>query len=201
MKKAKYILLVMFMLFLKACNVELHVHSYSEEYQSSQNYHWKECECGHLSEKVDHHGGEATCTSLAVCEDCGVEYGDFNTHKYELVKYDEENHWNECVCGDKTNVNAHTDSDSDGVCDICGYVVGGAESEPPASSEPPKTSEQPESSGELEEESKGLSGGAIAGIIVGSVAVAGVGGFAIFWFVIKKKSFAELIAIFKKKQV
>ncbi len=49
----------------------------------------------------------------------------------------------------------------------------------------------------------GLSGGAIAGIVVGSVAVVGIGGFAIFWFAIKKKSFAELIAaikgLFKKK--
>ena len=53
------------------------------------------------------------------------------------------------------------------------------------------------------EEPKGLSGGAIAGIAVGSVAVAGIGGFAIFWFAVKKKSFADLIAaikgIFKKK--
>ena len=41
--------------------------------------------------------------------------------------------------------------------------------------------------------------GAIAGIAVGSVAVAGVGGFSVFWFVIKKKKFADLIAFFKKK--
>ena len=41
--------------------------------------------------------------------------------------------------------------------------------------------------------------GAIAGIAVGSVAIAGVGGFSVFWFVIKKKKFADLIAIFKKK--
>ena len=47
-------------------------------------------------------------------------------------------------------------------------------------------------------EKTGLSGGAIAGIIVGSVAVAGLGGFSIFWFVIKKKKFADLIALFKK---
>lgn len=44
-----------------------------------------------------------------------------------------------------------------------------------------------------------FAGGAIAGIAVGSVAVAGVGGFSMFWFVIKKKKFADLIAIFKKK--
>ena len=43
----------------------------------------------------------------------------------------------------------------------------------------------------------GLSGGAIAGIVIGSVAVAGIGGFAIFWFVVRKKTFAELIAAIK----
>ena len=49
------------------------------------------------------------------------------------------------------------------------------------------------------EKKTGLSGGAIAGIAVGSVAVAGWGGFSLFWFVIKKKKFADLIAVFKKK--
>lgn len=43
----------------------------------------------------------------------------------------------------------------------------------------------------------GLSGGQIAGIVIGSVAVAGIGGFAIFWFAVKKKSFADLIAAIK----
>ena len=47
------------------------------------------------------------------------------------------------------------------------------------------------------EKAKGLSGGAIAGIVIGSVAVAGIGGFAIFWFAVKKKSFADLIAAIK----
>jgi hypothetical protein len=50
-----------------------------------------------------------------------------------------------------------------------------------------------------DEPKDGLSGGAIAGIVVGSVVVLGLGGFALVWFVIKKKSFADLIAIFKKK--
>lgn len=51
---------------------------------------------------------------------------------------------------------------------------------------------------------KGLSGGQIAGIVIGSLAGVGIVGFAIFWFVVKKKSFAELIsaikALFNKKQ-
>ncbi len=49
----------------------------------------------------------------------------------------------------------------------------------------------------------GLSGGAIAGIVIGSVAAASLGGFAIVWFVVKKKNWTDLMAaikgIFKKK--
>ena len=58
--------------------------------------------------------------------------------------------------------------------------------------------------GEPGEESanNGLSDGAIAGITLSSVAVAEIGGFSIFWFAIRKKSFSDLIAaikgIFKK---
>ena len=43
----------------------------------------------------------------------------------------------------------------------------------------------------------GLSGGQIAGIVIGSVAVAGIGGFAVIWFAVKKKTFADLIAAIK----
>ena len=44
---------------------------------------------------------------------------------------------------------------------------------------------------------EGLSGGAIAGIVVGSIAVLGVGGFGIYWFVVRKKTFADLVAAIK----
>lgn len=43
----------------------------------------------------------------------------------------------------------------------------------------------------------GLSGGAIAGIVIGTLLLAGIGGFAIFWFAVKKKTFADLIAAIK----
>ncbi len=45
---------------------------------------------------------------------------------------------------------------------------------------------------------KGLSGGAITGIVIGSVLLAGIGGFAIFWFAVKKKTFADLGVVLKK---
>ena len=47
-------------------------------------------------------------------------------------------------------------------------------------------------------EGDGLSGGAVAGIVVGSTVVAGAGGFSVFWFVIKKRSWKDLLKVFKK---
>ena len=60
--------------------------------------------------------------------------------------------------------------------------------------------DKPSGGGEITPPAKkdGLSGGAIAGIVIGSVAVAGIGGFAIFWFAVKKKTFADLGVALKK---
>ena len=44
----------------------------------------------------------------------------------------------------------------------------------------------------------GLSGGQIAGIVIGTLLLAGIGGFAIYWFAISKKTFADLGTAFKK---
>ena len=61
--------------------------------------------------------------------------------------------------------------------------------------------DMPSGDGEITPPAKkgGLSGGQIAGIVIGSVAVLGVGGFAVFLFVIKKKTFAEVVAAVKGK--
>ena len=47
-------------------------------------------------------------------------------------------------------------------------------------------------------EKEGLSGGQIAGIVIGTLLFAGIGGFAIFWFAVKKKTFADLGIALKK---
>ena len=60
--------------------------------------------------------------------------------------------------------------------------------------------DKPSDGGEIIPPAKkdGLSGGQVAGIVIGSVLLAGIGGFAIFWFVIKKKTFADLGVALKK---
>ena len=154
------------------------------EWESDGTYHWHTCSCSHEFDKAKCSGGTATCTAKAVCTVCNNEYGTTATHNHGSEwETDANEHWNECACGDKANKAAHTDSNNDGKCDTCDYQMsngGGA----------PENPEQPKD---------GLGTGAIIGIVVGGVVVLGLGGFAIFWFVIKKKSFADLIAIFKKK--
>ena len=108
-------------------------------------------------------------------------------------KTDEGEHWNECACGDKANKTSHTDSNNDGKCDTCEYQMtgGGGNTETPDN--PNNTPDDPN------KDKDGLGAGAIVGIVIGSVAVVGVGGFALLWFVIKKKTWVDLLAVFKTK--
>ena len=142
---------------------------------------------GEHKETADCSGGTATCTEKAICEYCNTAYGDTAQHNHGTAwENNADEHWNECSCGDKANIGGHVDENANGKCDVCDYQMtnGGGTSEQP---------ENPDNSND------GLSTGAIIGIVVGGVAVVGLGGFALVWFVIKKKSFADLVAIFKKK--
>ena len=142
-----------------------------------------------------HTGGTASCTAKAVCSVCGTAYGALAPHVHTSEwSTDASNHWNECACGDKANVAAHADTDGDGKCDACAYTMSSGETATPVPPNTPNTPNTPD----MPEENDGLSGGAIAGIVIGSVVVAGGGGFALVWFVIKKKTWAEFLAIFKK---
>ena len=115
-----------------------------------------------------------------------------HTHDYGTAwKTDANNHWKECECGEKSENAAHIDGNGDNKCDTCDYAMPTHDPDDPGTT-PPADNPPTDDDG-------GLGAGAIVGIVSGSVAVAGVGGFALFWFVIKKKSFADLIAVFKKK--
>ena len=118
---------------------------------------------------------DISATAPDTTPDTTPEENDPNhTHSYsESWKQTADEHYKECACGAKQYKGAHIDSNANGSCDVCGYVI-------------------------TESNDGALGAGAIIGIVIGSVAVVGVGGFALFWFVIKKKSFADLIAIFKK---
>lgn len=180
-----------------------------EAWQSDSTRHWHDCSCGTKVDVAPHtpDRSEATETEAVKCTVCGYIITPalgHDTHAPDAEwHFDATKHWHNCTgCSQKLDEGAHAFGDwtitvkpevgvageKERECSVCGFKenapVEALGDEQPGDEQPEKT---------------GLSGGAIAGIAVGSVAVAGVGGFSVFWFVIKKKKFADLIAIFKKK--
>ena len=146
-----------------------------------------------------HNYSEATCTTKATCSACGDEIG-------ELVAHVDENQDGSCdVCQQKMTPDAEesTPAPEESTPAPEESTPAPEESTPapeestPAPEESTPAPEQPNSPQtpapeEPEEPKKGLSGGAIAGIVVASVAVAGIGGFAVWWFVVQKNTVAQL---------
>lgn len=162
--------------------------------------HWYECDCGEkkADSEASHIGGTATCTNKAKCDICQETYGAFAEHDFDDTSWGykaADGHAHTCQisgCSEHDTVIAHTSSgaateDVAETCTECGYIIA------------PALGYNEHTNGDIvNSNGGGLSGGVIAGIVIGSVAVAGIGGFSIIWFVIKKKSWADFLAIFKK---
>lgn len=122
--------------------------------------------CGELvraAEEAHTPGAAATCTQAQTCTLCGevLEPAKGHTAGVEWIAT-EEGHHKICICGEKLEVIAHVDADGDKKCDECEFDM-----------------------------SKGLSTGAIIGIVAGAVVVLGGGGFCIYWFIIRKKKLSK----------
>ena len=94
--------------------------------------HWHKCNTAGCTEKsafAQHTPDRAAATETdpvkcSVCEhEITPALGHTHAHGTEW-KSDEDNHWNECACGDKANTAAHKDENTDGKCDVCAYNVG-----------------------------------------------------------------------------
>lgn len=82
-------------------------HDYADAWRSDEDFHWRACACGAITEREKHSGGTATCAEKAVCETCGEEYGTFGAH--ELVHHEavaagcetsgSVEYWHCAVCG------------------------------------------------------------------------------------------------------
>ena len=105
--------------------------------------------------------------------------------------YDATHHWGECSCGEKLDIEAHEFNDSTGKCDMCGcdkpaQTPGGTDT--PDGTNTPGGTDTPDDP----DDKDGLGAGAIIGIVLGSLAVLGGGGFALYWFVLRKKPTAPV---------
>ena len=107
------------------CTVEGHV--FGGDWESDDANHWHECVCGEKSGVAEHtsDGGKVTTAPTEItagvktytCTECGrimgIEtippLGPSHTHVYgDEWKFDDVNHWHECVCGEKSGVAEHT---------------------------------------------------------------------------------------------
>ena len=160
-----------------------HVHDYGATWKTDANNHWKECECGEKSENAAHIDGNGDNK----CDACD----------YAMLIHDPDNPNNTPDDPNNTPDNPNntpdnpnnTPNDPNNTPDNPNNTPDNPNNTP---NDPNNTPDDPT------DDKDGLGAGAILGIVCGSVAVVGIGGFALFWFVIKKKSFADLIAIFKK---
>lgn len=82
-------------------------HDYADAWRSDEDFHWRACACGAITEREKHSGGTATCVEKAECATCGREYGAFGAH--ELVHHEaiaagcetsgSVEYWHCAVCG------------------------------------------------------------------------------------------------------
>ena len=131
-----------------------HTHSYGSEWKNDADNHWHECSCGDKKDTAAHTASEwiidtpATATTSGSkhkeCTVCGYTMttetipatgGGEHTHSYGSEwKYDADNHWHECSCGDKADKAAHdfkwvVDKEATATkkgskheeCKVCGY--------------------------------------------------------------------------------
>ncbi len=159
-------------------------HSFTVPQKDSTN-HWNKCsDCDATDTKVEHNGGVATCTAKAHCSICDIEHGEFNAENHSKATFvyaanaDGETHTkkHECCNAIELENEAHTYAEN-GAC-VCGATL-----PPPNDSASDNANDNVVAS----TDGGGLSGGAIAGIVSGGVAVLSGGGFAIYWFIFKKR--------------
>lgn len=59
-----------------------HAHDWSDWTSNGDNTHTRSCTVCFETETEDCHGGTATCTAKAQCEDCQAEYGELAAHQF-----------------------------------------------------------------------------------------------------------------------
>ena len=154
-----------------------------------------------------HDYSEATCVAKAKCSVCGEEVGELADHNDadENGKCDVCNHQMSTIPEETTPEPTETTPEPTETTPEPTETTPEPTETTPELTETTPEPEQPTSpttnpttsTMPKEETKKGLSGGAIAGIVIGSTVVVAGGGFAIWWFAIQKHTVAQLGAACK----
>ncbi len=120
--------LVMVVCVIASCGEpeEAHSHTYSETWSSDAVGHWYKatCDCEDAPEQKFSHVDK---NNDGACDVCEYKMACADGHTYsEDWTVDCTNHWNAADCGHivaGANVAEHVDTDNDGECDVCKYVI------------------------------------------------------------------------------
>lgn len=101
-------------------------HSYGEWQSNGDGTHRHRCTVDGCDGYEDGNcaGGEATCTSKAVCDTCGEEYGELDSSnhtgskEWETTETQHKQYWS---CCDAVVVDYEDHTWNNGVCSVCGY--------------------------------------------------------------------------------
>ena len=136
--------------------------------------------CGHTGEFVPHRSsGPATDDKDEVCLDCGFVITKSKNHKHTPmgdIQHDDDNHWTICGCGEIIEKTSHIDANGDGKCDVCSSET----------VNPGTNDENPDAPGKTDGGTRKSKNLLWLWISLGVIAAAG-GGFALYWFVFRKK--------------
>ncbi|MBO5416400.1 MAG: hypothetical protein J6A83_07200 [Clostridia bacterium] len=203
-------------------STEIRYEVYSENGSMHNMYH--SC-CNAYINKEYHSGGEPNCISAAICQHCGEAYGVPNQSNHASSEFSYKpdpinsslHIRSYACCGIEIDSSSHTggsasctqgalcelckapyiagttdhvyDNACDNVCNICNETTRALAFHVDEN----KDDKCDHCTIAIEKEP--ISGGAISAICVGSVTVAGFGGFSLFWFVFKKRSLSELLKL------
>jgi hypothetical protein len=143
--------------------------------------------CTYCGDVTPHRSsGPATETEDETCLDCGYVITKAKNHVHKALpgyQFDDDGHWQICGCGESLNKQEHIDANGDEKCDLCNEKTNSENTEPDTTpdADNPGTDNPGQSGGD--ENSNNLTW---LWILLAVVVVAG-GGFAIYWFVFKKK--------------
>ncbi len=102
-----------------------HKHTYdTSKWMTDEAEHWHAASCEHADERIDV-GEHIDDDENEICDVC--EYV-LHKHAYNTEEWttDESSHWHASTCGcenEKLDAGEHVDSDTDTVCDVCGYEI------------------------------------------------------------------------------
>ena len=99
---------------------KLNPHDYTV-LKHNETLHWHECICGAKGSMGNHSGGTPTCTELAICSTCNIEYGSLKAHaSNNFWTITDTHHYKEVTCGcDLILQYGEHNADSSGFCTTC----------------------------------------------------------------------------------